>query len=323
MTENIELTISEPGERLDKLVTALLAEYPGSPSRVRIQQLIKEGGVTVDGKISKPAYRVENGDQLVIVPPEPPPADPPVLAEKMALDVLYEDDQMAAVNKPAGMVVHPSLGHSSGTLVNAVLGRWPQTAEVGELGRAGIVHRLDKDTSGVILIAKTKSARRKLLAQFKARKIEKRYLALVHGVPATPTGEIDAPIGRDPRQRNKMAIVRGGRESMTRYNVLQKFDDLTYLELFPKTGRTHQLRVHLSFIKHPVAGDSVYGFRKDGRKSSLRGRLHLMRHFLHAESLTLIAPATGESVTIHAPLPPDLQAVLDILSEAPDIIESM
>jgi 23S rRNA pseudouridine1911/1915/1917 synthase len=312
----IELTITEPGERLDKLVTTLLAEQASeadgrayTPSRGRVQQLIKDGGVTVNGKPGKASYRVEMGDRLTIDPPPPPPAAPEFHGEAIPLEVLYEDAEIAAINKPAGMVVHPAAGHTGGTLVNAVLGRWPQTAGVGDPGRAGIVHRLDKDTSGVILIAKTESARRKLVAQFKARKIQKRYLALVRGIPATPTGEIDAPIGRDPRQRKRMAVVRDGRESITLYHVLQTFDDLSFLELFPKTGRTHQLRVHLAFIRTPVVGDTVYGFRKTGLKSAT----HLKRQFLHAESLTLTSPLTGEPLTIHAPLAPELQAIIDDL----------
>lgn len=304
---SIELTITQPGERLDKLITAMLAERVADQeiSRVRVQQLIKEGGVTVGGKPGKPAYRVENGDQIVIQVPEPPPEAVPVMGESLPLDVLYEDDDLAAIHKPAGMVVHPALGHTTGTLVNGVLGCWPQTAQVGEPGRAGIVHRLDKDTSGVILIAKTEAARRNLVAQFKARKVQKRYLALVYGTPATPTGEIDVPIGRDSRQRKKMAVIRDGRPSVTLYRVLQSFDDVSYLEVLPKTGRTHQIRVHLAFIKHPVVGDTVYGRRKN------KGAIKIKRQFLHAESLTLISPSTGKPITISAPLPADLQAVLD------------
>ncbi len=312
---SIELTITEPGERLDKFVTALLAAQPLTSSRMRVKQLIKDGGVTINGKPGKPAYRVENGDQIVIQELEPLAEVLPVTAEQIPLDVLYEDDDLAAINKPAGMVVHPALGHTAGTLVNAVMGRWPQTAHVGEVGRAGIVHRLDKDTSGVILIAKTEAARRNLVAQFKARKVQKRYLALVHGTPITPTGEIDVPIGRDSRQRKRMAVVRNGRESLTRYNVLEMFDEVSLLELFPKTGRTHQLRVHLTFIHHPVVGDTVYGYRKSG----IKGKIRIKRQFLHAESLTLTSPSSGELITIHAPLPAELQAVLDQVADHPPL----
>ncbi len=306
---SIEITITEPGERLDKLVTALLAERVTDQeiSRVRVQQLIKDGDVTVDGKTGKPAYRVEQGDQIVISVPDPPPDAPPILGENVPLDVLYEDADLAAINKPAGMVIHPAAGHPTGTLVNAVLGRWPQTATVGAPDRAGIVHRLDKDTSGVILIAKTEDARRNLVAQFKARKVQKRYLTLVYGTPATPTGEIDAPVGRDTRQRKKMAVVRAGRPSFTYYNVLQSFDEVSYLEVLPKTGRTHQIRVHMAFIKHPVVGDTVYGRRKN------KGQIKIKRQFLHAASLTLTSPSTGKLITVEAPLPADLQSILDQL----------
>lgn len=296
------------GERLDKLLTTLIVAVDASVSRVRVQKLIDEGAVTVNEKPGKASYRVEPGDILIYPIPERPKA-PEFLAESIPLDVIYEDDAIAAVNKPAGMVVHPALGHPTGTLVNAILGRWPQIAEVGEPGRAGIVHRLDKDTSGVILVAKTEAARRSLTKQFKMRRIQKRYLVLVHNVPATPEGEINAPIGRDPRQRKKMAVVRDGRESISFYKLLRDYGDLSYLEIFPKTGRTHQIRVHLAFIKTPVVGDGVYGHRRN------RGRVRLKRQFLHAESLQLVSPATKKTITIHAPLPPDLQIHLDRLDE--------
>jgi 23S rRNA pseudouridine1911/1915/1917 synthase len=279
-------------------------------SRMRVQKMIDEGGVSVDGKPGKASYKVEPGDAVEYLIPAPPVV-PVITAEAIPLDVLYEDETIAAVNKPAGMVTHPSLGHMTGTLVNAVLARWPQTAEVGEPGRAGIVHRLDKDTSGVILIAKTEEARRYLARQFKARRVTKRYLALVYGTPPSPTGEINVPIGRDPRQRNKMAVVRDGRESISHYNVLRTIGPATYLEIFPKTGRTHQIRVHLAFLKLPVVGDPVYGRRRE------RGPIRLRRQFLHAESLTLIAPSSRQVITIHAPLPAELQAVLDRLEQTP------
>src|SRR5258708_11086853 len=217
---------------------------------------------------------------------------------------------MAAINKPAGMVVHPAVGHATGTLVNAILARWPQIAQVGGEGRAGIVHRLDKDTSGVILIAKTEPARLYLMTQFESREVQKRYLALVEGAPQTQTGEIDAPIGRDANERKRMAVVRGGREAVTQYRVLHTYkgtpesEGFCLLEAFPKTGRTHQIRVHMAFIGHPIVGDTVYGRRKP--------RLGLKRHFLHAESIALVTPG-GQPLTLHAPLPPELQIVLDAL----------
>ena len=251
-------------------------------SRVRVQQLIKEGFVTVNGRAGKPAYRLEGGEQVIVeLAPAivaPPDANANVLPEALPLDVIYDDPVMAAINKPAGMVVHPAVGHQTGTLVNAILARWPQVAQVGGEDRAGIVHRLDMDTSGVILIAKTEAARLALMAQFAARTVQKRYLALVEGVPETQSGQIEAPIGRDPDRRKQMAIMptnRGGREAVSQYRVLHMYDGFALLEVFPKTGRTHQIRVHLAFIGHPIVGDAVYGPRKP--------RMKLDRHFLHAE----------------------------------------
>lgn len=299
------------GERLDKLITVHLHTL----SRVKVQQLIKDGLVTVDGKLAKAAYRIEGGESItaevadaLINPLDAASISPQ--ATPIPLDVLYEDADLIAINKPAGMVVHPIAGTETDTLVNAILARWPQVANVGDPARPGIVHRLDKDTSGVILIAKTATARKSLLAQFRARTVKKRYLALVEGIPATPTGEIDAPIGRNPAQRKKMTVLREGRKSLTHYNVLQMYDyhgsKFTLIEALPQTGRTHQIRVHLAFIGHPVAGDAVYGRRKQ--------RLRVSRQFLHAESITFQSPGSGEMLTIHAPLPAPLQAILDQLT---------
>jgi len=301
----------EVGQRLDRVVTERLAQSL-QLSRVKIQQLIKDGQVLVDGKAGKASYRLEAGDVIQVqVPAEvlSPDWASATPAEDLPLDVIYEDVDFAAINKPAGMVVHPAVGHTSGTLVNAILARWPQVAQVGGENRAGIVHRLDKDTSGVILIAKTEAARLSLMAQFESREVQKRYLALVEGIPATPTGVIDAPIGRDPAERKRMGVVRGGREAVTHYRLLQSFhyhnEDFSLLEALPKTGRTHQIRVHAAFIGHPIVGDTVYGRRKV--------RLGLRRHFLHAESITVTQPTTGQSLTIVAPLPRELQNVLEML----------
>lgn len=296
----------EIGERLDKVIAGRAAPL----SRVKVQQLIKEGFVTINSKIVKAAYRLETGDMVavqMIVDIVAPDLSTATVPEALPLDVLYEDDDLAAINKPAGMVIHPAAGHASGTLVNALLARWPQVARVGGEGRAGIVHRLDKDTSGVILIAKTEPVRLNLMAQFEARTVEKRYLALVEGLPATPTGDINAPIARDPDQRKQMAIVRGGRPALTRYQVLQVFDGFSLLEALPRTGRTHQIRVHLAFIAHPIVGDTIYGHRKQ--------RIKLERHFLHAESLSVTSPSRAERLTFHAPLPADLQDILDQLAQ--------
>ncbi len=294
----------EVGERLDRVITARLSTL----SRVKVQQLIKEGYATINGKPGKPSYRIEGQDEIAVRMAEhivAPQNDEATLPEALPLNVIYEDADMAAIDKPAGMVVHPAAGHASGTLVNALLARWPQVAQVGGKGRAGIVHRLDKDTSGVLLIAKSEPARLNLMAQFAARTVQKRYLALVEGLPATPTGEINAPLGRDPNQRKRMAVLRNGRPAVSFYRVLQTYKGYTLLEVLLKTGRTHQIRVHMAFIGHPIAGDAVYGYRKQ--------RLPLERHFLHAESLSLLTPTSGQPVTIRAPLPADLNVVLDQL----------
>jgi 23S rRNA pseudouridine1911/1915/1917 synthase len=310
--QTFEFTIApdgtEIGQRLDKVITDRLDLL----SRVKVQQLIKEGRVIVDGKPGKPALRLEGGESVAVEVTDDiltPDWNANTVAQDLPLDVIYEDEQMAAINKPAGMVVHPAVGHANDTMVNAMLSRWPQIASVGGENRAGIVHRLDKDTSGVILIAKTEPARLNLMAQFESRDVQKRYLALVEGMPQTPTGEINAPIGRHPQERKRMSVVRRGRESVTLYKVLQHYtlgdEQFSYLECFPKTGRTHQIRVHLAFINVPIVGDTVYGRRK--------ARLGLKRHFLHAESITLHTPGTGKPLTLHAPLPSELQAALDKL----------
>jgi len=287
------------------MMTAHLANW----SRVKVQQLIKDGFVTVNGKPGKPAYRLEAGDALVMQLAESilsPANDTEMRPEVIPLDVIYEDADLAAINKPAGMVVHPGPGHERSTLVNALLARWPQVAKVGGEGRAGIVHRLDMDTSGVLLVAKTETARLNLMEQFAGRRVEKRYLALVEGYPATPTGEINAPIARDPAQRKRMAVVRTGRPAVSFYRVLQAYEDYSLLEVLPKTGRTHQIRVHTAFIGHPIVGDKVYGRRKQ--------RIPLDRHFLHAESLAFVSPSSGKPLKVAAPLPAELQAVLESLT---------
>jgi 23S rRNA pseudouridine1911/1915/1917 synthase len=296
---DFEFTAEQPGVRLDKLIAAELDDL----SRTRIQTLIKEGLITVDGESAKASYRVEGGEQIAIT--LPPPEISEVLPENIALDVLYVDDDLIAINKPAGMVVHPSYGHTSGTLVNAVLYRWPELQQVGDEHRAGIVHRLDKDTSGVIVVARTPQAHRALAEQFEQRTTVKKYLALVEGNPASATGRIEVPIGRDPRQRKRMAPVRSGREAVTEFTVLEYYAEHTLLEVRIFTGRTHQIRVHLAFIGHPVVGDDVYGYHKQ--------RIKMKRNFLHAAELTIHSPTTGEPLTFTAPLPAGLQNILDKL----------
>ncbi|MBN1563295.1 MAG: RluA family pseudouridine synthase [Anaerolineae bacterium] len=298
--EVVEFTAETVGERLDKA----LAERFEDLSRVQIQALIKEERVSVDGKTVKASYRIEGGELIQVQIPIPDDDTEPE-PEQIPLEVLYEDEQIAVINKPAGMVVHPAYGNQSGTLVNAILARWPQTAEFGEADRAGIVHRLDKETSGVIVIAKTAAALDHLHAQFKDRTVQKRYLALVEGTPDTSDGLIDAPIGRDPNNRKKMAVIRDGRAAVSEFRVLEHYAAHSLLEVFPKTGRTHQIRVHLAFLGHPVVGDRVYGHRKQ--------KIKLKRHFLHATAITLTQPETGETLTVEAALPVGLQNILEKL----------
>nr|HID14280.1 RluA family pseudouridine synthase [Anaerolineae bacterium] len=292
----VSFTVELGGERLDKAIAAHVPDL----SRAMAQRLIKTGGVTVNGWPSKPSYRVQVGDEVVVrIPAEMPEQ---VVPEDIPLDIIYEDESLLVVNKPAGMVVHPAHGHTSGTLVNAVLARCPRVVDVGGPERAGIVHRLDKDTSGLILVAKDEATRAALQWQFKHRQVIKTYLALVEGQVQPREGIIEAPVGRDKRQRKRMAVVRSGREARTLYRAVEYFPDHTLLEVRPHTGRTHQVRVHLAWLGYPVVGDAVYGLR---RQRLLRGR-----HFLHAARLRFVHPATGEAVEFEAPLPSELAAVL-------------
>ncbi len=305
MEKTIELRVREGGQRLDKYVAQVV---PGL-SRSRAQKLIEEGSVTVNGEVAKPSYRVEVGDLVMVCIPPPEPME--VKPEAIPLDIVYEDEDIIVVNKPAGMVVHPAYGHRTGTLVNAVLAHCPDLAGAeGDL-RPGIVHRLDKDTSGLIIVAKKDAARRHLQRQFKRREVKKVYVALLEGRLEPVRGVIDAPIGRDKKRRKRMAVVEGGREARTEYRVVEYFGGgtgrggrpYTLVEAEPKTGRTHQVRVHFASIGHPLAGDPVYGFRKQ-RLSGLQ------RQFLHAQALGFRLPGSDEYVELFADLPDDLRAVL-------------
>jgi 23S rRNA pseudouridine1911/1915/1917 synthase len=292
--------ISRPGERLDRTLADLLPDV----SRAHIQRLIKEGEVTVDGKtVTKPSTRLEKEATLTIHIPAAEPQ--PLVAERIPLDIIYQDDEVIVVNKPAGMVVHPAAGHADGTLVNALLAHAPQLALVRGTRRPGIVHRLDKDTSGLIVVALTEAARLALKVQFQERTVHKSYLALVEGALSPEEGLIDAPIGRSKHRRKRMAVTRDGREAQTEYHTLEVFDQHTLIEAVPRTGRTHQIRVHLAFIGHPLAGDQVYGWHKR--------TIPLRRHFLHARQLSFALPGSGRVLTFDAPLPSDLTHVLNWL----------
>ncbi len=286
------------GERVDRFLARQLPDR----SRAQVQELIREGRVRVDGATVKPSYRLVAGDRVVA---QVPPLERPALRpQAIPLDILYEDDDVLVVNKPAGLVVHPAPGHESGTLVNALLAYDPTLAQT-DTERPGIVHRLDKGTSGLIIVARNPAALQHLQREFKARRVEKTYLALVEGHLQPPQGLIDAPIGRHPRQRRRMAVLaQGGREAQTEYHVLEYLDRYSLVEVHPLTGRTHQIRVHLAAVGHPVVGDRVYGHR--------RQHLDLDRPFLHAWKLTLTLPG-GEKRTFVAPLPPDLRRTLQAL----------
>lgn len=296
----LSLTADADGLRLDQFVAFAVS----SLSRTEVQRLIKAGEILVDGKPQKSSYRLTAGEAITVHLPAP--QDRTVLAEDIPLDVLYQDADLVAINKPAGMVVHPAHGSESGTLVNAALARWPEMRRVTGEERAGVVHRLDKDTSGVIVMAKTSAALKALQAQFKAHTTKKRYLALVEGIPPSSRGVIEAPIARDPRQRKRMAVVPKGRPAVTRYELLEDFGSHSLVDIDLLTGRTHQVRVHFAWLGHPVAGDRIYGYRK--LTIPLKDRI-----FLHAAALEVDSPSTGQRLRFEAPLPPELSAILDDL----------
>jgi 23S rRNA pseudouridine1911/1915/1917 synthase len=295
----------QPGpdnERLDKVLVSHLPEF----SRSRLQSLIKDGRVTVAGSIVlKTGLVVEAGQHVQVEIPPIEPTD--LLPEAIPLDVVFENDDLMVINKPAGMVVHPSAGHASGTLVHAALAHAPDLEGVGGEQRPGIVHRLDKDTSGLILIAKNDQAHRWLQDQFRLRHVKKVYLALVDGAPPTPEGRIEAAIARDPSHRKRMAVVAPGRgrDSVTEYQTVESFPNHTLIEAHPLTGRTHQIRLHLAFLGTPIVGDSVYGHRKP--------TIPIERHFLHAARLTVQLPGETVPRAFDAPLPPELSKILEDL----------
>jgi 23S rRNA pseudouridine1911/1915/1917 synthase len=302
-TSPISFTNTTPGERLDKIVTAQLgAEY----SRALVQKLIDEHHVMVNGQVAKAGIRLKGGEEILVVIP-PPAQDQAVQPERIPLDILYEDTELAVINKPAGLIVHPGVGNESGTLVNALLERYPELLQMQTAPkRRGIIHRLDKDTSGVLLVARTSTAMHRLMAQFQARTVEKVYLALVERPPKTPSGRIEAPIDRDPAARKKMKVQRGGRHAISEFETIARYKEgHTLLRVRIQTGRTHQIRVHLAFIGSPVVGDTVYGYR---RQRLLRGQ------FLHAARLCFDHPTTHERMCFEAPLPTRLQAILDTLT---------
>ena len=278
-------------ERLDKFLSAMLPDQ----SRSYLQKIIKDGNVLVNGEPKKSSYRLEDGDEVTADLPEL--KSPDIEPENIPLDILYEDDSILMVNKPKGMVVHPSAGHYTGTLVNAVLWHCQgQLSGINGVSRPGIVHRIDKDTTGVLVVCKNDTAHNAVAAQLKEHSITRKYRAIVHGVIKEDEGTVDAPIGRHPTERKKMASgVKNGKRAVTHYRVLERFQGYTYVECQLETGRTHQIRVHMASIHHPLLGDTVYGPAKDSH--------HLEGQTLHAMVLGLIHPVTGEYLEVEAPLP--------------------
>ncbi|MBI2906256.1 MAG: RluA family pseudouridine synthase [Chloroflexi bacterium] len=295
VNEHRGVDFAAAGARLDKFLSERFPQL----SRSRIQKLIEEGQVAVNGKTAKASLRLKEGDSVSVLVPAPEPQEP--IPEEMPVRFVYEDEDVIVVDKPPGIPVHPAPGHPRHTLVNAILARCPELKDSEAPIRPGIVHRLDMNTSGLMVVARNLEAKESLTAQMKERSMDKRYLALVSGSVAPQQGVIEAPIGRDPTDRKKMAIVSTGREARTRYRVLDYPGNNTLLELKLETGRTHQIRVHLSAIGHPVVGDPIYG-----QRSSL-----VERQFLHSYRLGFRHPRSGKHLEFTSELPPDLKEALE------------
>ncbi|WP_256257464.1 MULTISPECIES: RluA family pseudouridine synthase [unclassified Paenibacillus] len=292
----------ESGERIDKFLTEALGE---EASRTQVQQWIKDGNATVDGRTVKPNYKLNAGEEVSLVIPEPKELE--VAAEPIALNVVYEDSDLIVVNKPRGLVVHPAVGHYSGTLVNGLLYHCKDLSGINGVMRPGIVHRIDKDTSGLLMAAKNDLAHSGLAAQLKEHSVNRKYIALVHGNVPHDNGTIDAPIGRDPRDRKLYTVTeRNSKHAVTHFLVLERFGDYTLLELKLETGRTHQIRVHMKFIGHPLVGDPAYGPSKS-KGVVMDGQA------LHAAVLGFKHPRTGQYLEFEAPLPEDMNRLLDVL----------
>lgn len=297
MARTYEFVVEDGGERLDRFLAGSSPEL----SRSRVQRLVSDGLVTVDGLAAKSSLKLNAGQRVVVTVPDPEPSE--LEPQAIPLEVVYHDPDLIVVSKPAGLTVHPAPGHPDRTLVNAVLALAPDVADAGDALRPGIVHRLDKDTSGLIVVAKNVKAHADLSRQFKERSVSKGYVALVRGTPNPPDAVIDAPVGRHPVHRKRMAVVSSGRPAVTRYTTVERLRGFTRLDVRPSTGRTHQIRVHLASIGHPVAGDEVYG----------RSEAGLGRQFLHANLLGFQLPSSGEEIELRADLPEDLERFLQAL----------
>jgi 23S rRNA pseudouridine1911/1915/1917 synthase len=293
------LQVTESAVRLDKYLAKACPEL----SRSRLQKLIEQGCILVNGYGAKASQKLNLGDRIHVT--LPPPEQVSLVAEPIPVDVVYEDDDLLVIDKPAGLVVHPSPGHTAHTLINALLARCPDLASFGDAMRPGIVHRLDRDTSGLMIVAKNSSVQQYLINQFKARSVSKGYLVLVKGKLTPSQGIIDAPVGRDPSNRKRMGVVTGGRQARTRYKVREYLGDYTLLEVTTETGRTHQIRVHLAAIGYPVVGDPVYGVKSG----------YVKRQFVHAYRLGFRLPASGEYREFNSELPADLKRAIQLLRE--------
>lgn len=298
-TAQQQFTITDQNGRLDKVLAGLQTIW----TRSQVDKLIKTDQVTVNGQLQASKYKVKAGDQITVA--EQVVQSTEIEPEDIPLDVVYEDDDVLVVNKPQGMVVHPAPGHPDHTLVNALLFHSPLSTINGEF-RPGIVHRIDKDTSGLLMVAKNDHAHRSLAAQLKAKTNLREYVALVHGVIKEDTGTVNAPLGRSPKDRKKQAIVATGRPAVTHFKVLKRYQHYTLISCRLETGRTHQIRVHLQSIGHPLVGDPLYGPKK-----TIKGK----GQFLHARLLGFKHPVTGEQLTFEAPLPPIFKATLDRLDK--------
>ena len=303
------------GTRLDRFLMRATEDM----SRTHLQRLIRDGNVTVNDKVVKqPSYALRDGDEISLTLPPPRPLDS-IAPENIALDILHEDGHLIVLNKPAGMLVHPANGVYTGTLVNALLAHCTDLSGIGGIERPGIVHRLDKDTSGILVVAKTDVVHRELSAQFEKHSITRQYIAIVCGIPAKTTGTIDAQIARSRRDRRRMTTVKShGRHAVTHYEVLETYPKFARVQLTLETGRLHQIRVHLQHIGHPVAGDAVYGGEQRAINDADTGALkhafaQLKRQALHARLLGFVHPAMGENLTFSAPMPKDIQRVVDAL----------
>ena len=300
MSEVVQVTVAEEqkSERIDKFVAEINSEW----SRSQVQQWIKDGVVTVNGKSVKVNYKVKENDEITVTIPDPEELD--IQAEDMSLEIYYEDEDVLVVNKPRGMVVHPAPGHTSGTLVNGLMHHCTDLSGINGVMRPGIVHRIDKDTSGLLIVAKNDMAHESLVNQLVAKTVTRRYKAIVHGVIPHDKGTIDAPIGRDKKERQSMTVDENGKNAVTHFQVLERFKDFTLVECRLETGRTHQIRVHMKYIGYPLAGDPKYGPKKT---------LDMNGQALHAGILGFDHPRTGEYIQFEAPIPEVFEDVLNIL----------